>query len=203
MTIAIETSTCAQLESISQSFQPMPTEQGSRGERDALYPWVEVPAPGEELNQFNLWHSKSPFPEARLGQETCRGSIHISEWSTGHWKSKSKHHHPRSVDNLQDMIFQRNQRACVFFTACSGSAWNVSSVFLFIYLFFKFSRKCLCCSESTQLWSWLFGLCLLPGDPEAQQSFSFKWKESFLFTTHDSSCIKFNMAFFFFNSSSH
>lgn len=65
------------------------------------------------------------------------------------------------------------------------------------FFFFKFSRRCLCWSESTQLWSWLFGLCLLPGDPEAQQSFSFKWKESFLFTTHDSSCIKFNMAFFF------
>lgn len=54
MTVAIETSRCAQLKFISQSFQPMTTKHGSRGERTSLYPGGEVLAPGKKLNQLNL-----------------------------------------------------------------------------------------------------------------------------------------------------
>lgn len=124
MTVVIETSRCAQLKFMSQSFQPCQWSMALEV-RELLF----IPE-GRSWHLAKSWVSSiCGSPEALFhsrdgGQKKMNTKLKKN-------KTKIKHHHPRPIDSLQKMIFPKKAKGLQVFTPCSGpSKTFLSLIFL-------------------------------------------------------------------------
>lgn len=120
MTVAIETSRCAQLKFVSQSFQPCPWRMAPEV-RELLFILER-----RSRHLAKSWVSSICGSLGALWQRRDGAKKRLTQNRKN--KTKPKHHHARSTDNLQEMTSPKKAKGLQVFTPGSGSSKRLLSL---------------------------------------------------------------------------